>query len=240
MCIRALSCPQTMSWLNDFFKAVGNFSSGIPVSWVDFVTLLVLSVGIVRGRKRGLSEEILDLMKWLVILVGCAFFYHQLGEAMSQSPIPGVAPLQFYVTAYLAIALFIWSLFGFIKKRFGQKLIESDVFGRLEFYGGMMAGAVRWTCMYFFVLSVLHAPFYSEADREQRRKEVEYNYGSDFFPSVCKIQDSVFLASLTGKGAVKYLDRFLMEQVTGDADPLRGENSMARRNERQIDAIMGR
>jgi hypothetical protein len=86
---------------------------------------------------------------------------------------------------------------------------------------------------------LLHAPYYSEAERAAHMKAVDYNYGSDFFPSVCKIQDSVFLSSLTGMGATKYLDRFLMEQVTGDVKPLRGENSMARRNERTIDAIVG-
>ena len=228
-----------MSWLSDILKTLGNLGGAIPISWVDFVTLLVLCVGVIRGRKRGLSEELLDLIKWLIIVVACGFFYHQLGEAMGEHPIPGVAPLYFYLLAYWGIALFVWGLFAFIKKRFGQKLIEGDVFGRFEFYGGMCAGAVRWLCVYFFILSMLHAPFYSAEEREAHRKYVDYNWGSDFFPSVCKVQDSVYLSSLTGLGATKYLDRFLMEPVSGDSNPLRGDNSMAKRNERRIDAIVG-
>ncbi|HWN96798.1 MAG TPA: hypothetical protein VNT99_17350, partial [Methylomirabilota bacterium] len=60
------------------------------------------------------------------------------------------------------------------------------------------------------------------------------------FPSICSIQDEVFLASLTGKGAAKYLDHFLMEQVSGNSKALRDDTSLAKRNERKIDAIMGR
>ncbi len=227
-----------MNWLKEFLNTVGAATSSFSVGWVDVITVIVFAIGIIRGRKRGLSEEILDLLNWLIIVVACGFLYRQLGDLINQKGV--LSPLTAYVMAYLLIALAIWSVFHLIKKRFGQKVIEGDVFGRFEFYGGMVAGIVRCTCVYFFILSLLHAPFYSEAERAQRLKEVEYNYGSDFFPSLCKVQDTIFLSSLTGKGAAKYLDRFLMEQVSGDSKALRDDTSLAKRNERKIDAIMGR
>lgn len=233
-----------MSWLNDFLKSAGEFLapmteffSTFSVGWVDFITLLVISVGIVHGRKRGLSEEILDVVKWLTIVVAAAFLYRPLGDFLNFKPI--LSPLSFYIIAYILIVLILFVVFGYIKGKFGEKIIESDIFGRMEFYGGMGAGAVRWLCVYFVLLSLIHAPFYSDADRARRKKEVDYNYGSDFFPSLVKIQDSIYLSSLTGKGAENYLDILLMEQMSGDAKPIRNENSLAKRRERAVDDAFG-
>jgi hypothetical protein len=211
--------------------------SAIPISWVDFVTLLVVCIGFVRGRKRGLSEELLDTMQWITIVVAAAFFYHQLGDAMNQRPV--LSPVTYYLLSYIMIGMAISVVFMFFKKRFGQKLVESDIFGRFEFYGGMAAGSLRWLCMYFALLSILHAPQYSEEELADRRRRVEYNFGSDFFPSIDKIQAEVFNVSYTGQGAQKYLARFLIDPTSSDAAPLRGENSLAKRRERAVDDAFG-
>ena len=211
--------------------------ASLPISWVDFVTLIVVGIGFVRGRKRGLSEELLDTFQWITIVVAGAFFYRQLGELMNQRPV--LSPVTYYLMSYILIALVTSMVFMFFKKRFGQKLVESDIFGRFEFYGGMMAGSVRWLCMYFFLLSMLHAPQYTAEELARRKKEVDYNYGSDFFPIIDKIQAEVFAVSLTGKGAEEYLARFLIDPTSQDAKPLRGENSMAKRRERAVDDAFG-
>jgi uncharacterized membrane protein required for colicin V production len=226
-----------METVTSYLKTLSGFFGALPITWVDFVTLLVLVVGFIRGRKRGLSEEILDLFQWLAIVAVAGLFYKQFAEIIGMKPV--LSRLTYYLMAYITLVMLVWLLFSALKKRFGQKLIESDIFGRFEFYGGMGAGMVRWLCMYFVLLSLLHAPFYSDAEREARRREVEYNYGSDFFPSLCKIQDTVFKQSFTGTSAQKYLDVVLMDQVSGDAQALRNENSMAKRRERVVDDVMG-
>jgi len=222
-----------MNWFNTFVKS---FDS-LPISWVDFVTLVVLCVGFVRGRKRGLSEELLDTLQWLSIIVAGAFFYHMLADLMNKNRMLSLA--SYCVLSYIIIALLLKLLFTFFKQRFGQKLVESDLFGRFEFYAGMAAGALRFACIYFFFISMLHAPSYSPEEIAKHQKDVDYNYGSDFFPSIYKIQGSVFKESLTGKSADKYLARFLLAPSSTDNVALRGDNSMARRRERDIDAVMG-
>jgi uncharacterized membrane protein required for colicin V production len=222
-----------MEWLNSFAKMM----SGWTVGWVDFVTLLVICIGLVRGRKRGLSEELLDTTMWLIIVIAGAFLYRIMGNLLIQKPI--LSLLTYYILSYIAVALGVKIIFVLIKKKFGQKMVESDIFGRLEFYGGMAAGSVRFLCMYLFVLSLLHAPHYSEEYWTQRAKEVDYNYGSDFFPHPCKIQRSVFQNSFTGKNAEKYLAILLIEQTDGSSRSVRDDTSLAKRNERKIDAIMG-
>lgn len=211
--------------------------ANIPISWVDFVTIIVVGIGFVRGRKRGLSEELLDTFQWISIVVAGAFFYRQLGDLMNQRPV--LSPVTYYLLSYILIAMVVSLVFMFFKKRFGQKLVESDIFGRLEFYGGMLAGSTRWLCMYFFFLSMLHAPQYTPEELAQRKKEVDYNYGSDFFPSIDKIQAEVFAVSFTGKGAEEYLGQFLIDPTSQDAKPLRGENSLAKRRERAVDDAFG-
>ena len=226
--------PEFMNWLNSFVKTV----SALPINWVDVLTLAVLCIGVVRGRKRGLSEEILDTFMWLLIIFTGAYFYKALGQAMHQKPIMSL--LTYYIVSYLLVALGLKIVFVLIKKKFGAKLVESDLFGRLEFYGGMFAGAVRFTCIYFFALSILHAPYYSPEFLAKRAKEVDYNYGSDFFPHPCKIQVTVFKGSITGTTAEKYLAKLLIEQTEGTSQALRGDNSLGRRKEREMDAMLGR
>jgi uncharacterized membrane protein required for colicin V production len=223
-----------MNWFYDLLKSF----DGFPIGWVDFVTLLVIGIGFVRGRKRGMSEELLDVLQWIFIVVAGAFLYRNLGDLMSHNTV--LSKLTYYLLSYILIAVAISLVFLFLKKRLGQKLIESDSFGVFEFYGGMVAGSVRWLCMYLFVLSMLHAPYYSPEYLAQRAKEVDYNYGSDFFPAPCKIQASVFKDSLTGKGAEKYLGRFMMESASGNTKELRNENSLAKRRERAVDDAFGR
>jgi hypothetical protein len=208
----------------------------LPISWVDFVTLIVLLIGFARGRKRGLSEELLDTLQWVAIVVVGALCYRQLAALLAQKPL--LSPAANNIFSYIAIALVLKIIFTLIKKRIGQKLIDGDVFGRFEFYAGMAAGMLRWSCMYFVLLSLLHAPQYTPEELAHRRKEVEYNYGSDFFPSIDKMQVTVFQNSLTGKNAAKYLGMWMIDPSTSSAAPLRNDNSMARRRERDIDAIM--
>ena len=57
-----------------------NFS----VSWFDFVPVILLLVGVLRGRKRGMSEELLDTFKWLLIVVAAGFAYQPLGDMLAQ------------------------------------------------------------------------------------------------------------------------------------------------------------
>ena len=41
----------------------------MPFNWFDFVVLIVLGIGVFRGRQRGMSEELLGLFEWLTIVV---------------------------------------------------------------------------------------------------------------------------------------------------------------------------
>jgi uncharacterized membrane protein required for colicin V production len=208
------------------------------ISWVDMITVLVILVGILRGRKRGLSEELLDTVQWVTIIVACAYSYRIIGDFLHQKPL--LSQLSYYVLSYILVALVIKGLFALLKRQIGQKLVSGDAFGRGEYYLGMMAGTLRWTCMYLFILSMLHAPVYSSEYRAAKAKRDAYNYGDITFPSIMSLQDEVYTRSFTGKSAKQYIENVLMEPASGDSKQLRGEGSIAKRREREVDDAFGR
>ena len=57
----------------------------LPINGFDLVLIVVLLTGIARGRKVGMSAELLSLLKWLAILFGCSLAYQPIGEAFAQS-----------------------------------------------------------------------------------------------------------------------------------------------------------
>jgi uncharacterized membrane protein required for colicin V production len=57
----------------------------LPFNVFDLVLVAVLVAGIFRGRKHGMSQELMLLLKWLVIVIGCAMVYEPVGQMFSQS-----------------------------------------------------------------------------------------------------------------------------------------------------------
>ena len=53
------------------------------LSWVDVMVVALLGVGIWRGRKRGMSEELLDIVKWALIVVVAGFLYEPGGRFLT-------------------------------------------------------------------------------------------------------------------------------------------------------------
>jgi uncharacterized membrane protein required for colicin V production len=211
--------------------------NNVPSNWVDLLTGVVLFVGILRGRKRGMSLELLDTLQWIAIVVLAGLYYRTVAQFIAISPLMGKG---FYnVTAYLLIVVTLKTVVVLLKRELGEKIVGADLFGRGEYYLGMVAGMVRFACIYFVALSILHAPYYSEQMLAEDRKSQEKNFGDIRFPTLGGTQQTFFKASATGWAAEKYLAEALIQPTDSKATGLRDENSLARRNERAVDAIMG-
>src|SRR6476469_2521404 len=117
----------------------------LPVNAFDCVVLATLIIGLMRGRKHGMSEELIGLITWLAVVIGCAFVYEPGGQWFaSTSPFSLLAS---FMMVYLVGAAVILAFFAFCKERLGGKLTGSDIFGRAEYYLGMGSGVVRVSCM---------------------------------------------------------------------------------------------
>lgn len=184
--------------------------NSLPFNWFDLVVLLVCIAGLHCGRKRGMSVELFPLLKWIALVVGCAFVYRPVGEMIAETPTFGL--LSGYLMAYIGAALVIATAFAFIKKALGgDKLVGSDVFGQSEFYLGMLAGMARFSLMLVAALALLNARAYSSAEI---RADVNYQndvYGSTYFPKLYSVQAQVFDNSLAGPWIKRNLGPLLIE-----------------------------
>jgi uncharacterized membrane protein required for colicin V production len=209
--------------------------AALAVNWFDFVALAMLIVGVVIGRKRGMSCELLDVFQWLLIVFLAALACDPFGRFLAD--VSGFGPVTTYVTAYLLAAGGIKLLFVLLKRAAGEKLVGSDVFGSLEYYLGMLAGAVRFACITMFALALLHA---KPVNPEQLAAQIKYqqeNLGEVFFPPFGKIQEAVFQDSFTGKLVVDHLSSQLI-----NVDPSAGggdsRENIGRARDRELNEMM--
>ena len=169
----------------------------LPVNLFDLVVIVVVIAGIARGRKHGMSEELLSLLKWLAILFGCAAIYEPAG--LMVGAFSGMfGRLSCFLLAYVGGALLVLLLFAGIKRALDGKLLGSDIFGRSEYYLGMGSGVVRFSCMLLAALALLNARYFSPTEVRAMEKFQDDVYGSNFFPTLHSLQATVFDKSLTG------------------------------------------
>jgi len=169
----------------------------LPINLFDLVVIVVLLAGITRGRKHGMSEELMSLLSWLAILFGGAAVYKPGGELLRQF-ISMFGRLSCYLVTYVGVGLLVLLLFAGIKRTVGGKLVGSDIFGRSEYYLGMGSGLVRFACMLLAALALLNARYFSPTEVRAMEKFQDDVYGSNFFPTLHSLQATVFDKSLTG------------------------------------------
>ena len=203
------------------------------LSWVDFAVVMLLGVGLWRGRKRGMSEEFLDVIKWALIVVVAGLGYQPFAQfLMSFTTI--FSPLAMYVTCYMALALIIVGIVAVIRKQAGEKLVGSDTFGSSEYYLGMLAGMFRYACIMIVGMSFLNAPHYSAEEAKAKTKYQQDNFGTTFFLTVPAIQQEVFKRSFAGRFAGEYLQFVLIVPTAGGGRDLAEGENVARARERSV------
>ena len=168
----------------------------LPFNWFDVLLVIVLIVGLRQGRKHGMSEELIGMLMWIAIAVGCAIVYLPIGDLIAHNSIFSL--LSGYLMGYVGIALVITFTFIYLRRALGGKLVGSDIFGKSEFYLGMLAGVVRFSCILIAGVALLNARYYNPAEIQAAQKYQNDVYGSNFFPSLYEIQAQVFEKSLAG------------------------------------------
>jgi len=182
----------------------------LPVNFFDVALLVILVGGVIHGRKRGMSGELLNLLKWVAILLGCAMTYQPIGQFLVQNT-DLFTPLSAFVAAYVCVGLLIMLLFAGINRALGGKLLGSDIFGQTEYYLGMGSGMIRAACILLAGLALLNARLYSQSEIKDMEKFQNEWYGSNFFPTPQTFQSSVFRKSLTGPYIKEYLSFVLIK-----------------------------
>jgi uncharacterized membrane protein required for colicin V production len=178
-------------------------TNGMSFNWFDMVVVAVLGFGVFRGRRNGMSKELIPLLEWLALVSVCG-----LGYPMLAGVLDGFLPNKLWsaIAAYLAIAVAVFVIFALIKHGVADKLVKSDFFKGTEYYLGMVAGMVRYACMLVFVLALLNARVYTPAEIARQKAADQKNFGGgtgsgfqgNFFPHLFAVQAGVFKESFAG------------------------------------------
>ena len=101
----------------------------LPINLFDLVLLVVLGTSLYRGRRAGMSGELISLLTWLSILFGCAIAYEPAGQFLAQNT--GLfSMLGSYVIAYVGAGIVILLLFASLKRGLAGRLHGLEQFRR--------------------------------------------------------------------------------------------------------------
>jgi len=218
--------------LHDFFQ-------NLAFSYIDAIVLVWLVVGLLRGRKHGMTQELLPVLKWVGIVLLGGYFHAPLGALIRQNAAGAFNEQWSAITAYALIALVLALLFSLLRHWLGDRLTGSDLFGRYEYYAGMLAGLVRFTCVLLALLAVMHSRIVTRAELDAINAQMKKNL-DDIHPPIyiygC-IEQAIFSQSFTGKFVQEKLPDILIPTVTPQEKPK--DESFKKKLQDAIDNPMG-
>ena len=74
----------------------------LPVNWFDGVVVGMLIIGLFRGRKQGMSKEVLPLLKWVSLVVVCGLWYPMAAQLLVNTA--SLSQLPSCILGYLLLA----------------------------------------------------------------------------------------------------------------------------------------
>lgn len=186
-----------------------NWTANLPFNWFDIAVVIMLVIGYTRGKKHGMSQESMAVLKWVILVVVAAIAYEPLGMFLADTL--KIGKLLAFLLAYSLAAGVVVGVFVYLNRTVGEKLKGSDTFGKAEFYLAMPAGVLRFACVVLALLALLNARYYTTAEVKAMAKFQNDNYGSSFFPTLSSVQDDVFMKSFTGKQVKAHLGFLLIK-----------------------------
>ncbi len=213
------------------------FVPKLGVNYVDLFVVAWLIVGIFVGRKRGMAQELLPCLQWICIMVLAGLFYSYIAGFLHQNANLGL--LLANLVSYILIGLAVNFAYLSIKKAIGEKLTGSDVFGRGEYYLGMLAGMIQFACIAVCVLAVMNSRVYSKEEIDTAEKIRAKWAEGIHFPTYPKFQRDVLFESLTGRTVKDNMSNFLIASTTGGGGSSKPKDTPAKRQERELNEVLG-
>jgi hypothetical protein len=193
----------------------------LPFGWFDVAFVLILAFGLFRGRKNGMTKEIIPMFQWIVTVITCGLGYEIVGQLLDN--LSGWGKLPCYLLGYFIVMFVVYLCFLLVKKLFMERLTGSNFFGTGEYYLGMISGMIRYACLMLVALALLNAPYYTAGDVIKSKAYAARWFGGglysgNFFPTLQSVQEEVFKNSLIGPLIKNYLGVLLINSVSAGAD----------------------
>jgi uncharacterized membrane protein required for colicin V production len=180
--------------------------------YFDIVAVLWLIIGLLRGRKRGMSQELLPLLQWVGIVIAAGLLYESFGQFIHHHTF--FSALWSYVTAYLLVAAGVHLIYFWFKQMLAVKLVEKNFFGRSEFYLGMAAGALRYACMLLAGVALMNSRIATDDEMAKSEKFQKENFSDVRFPTYGGLQRDVLVKSFSGNWIRSNLKSVMIASVT--------------------------
>jgi len=186
----------------------------LPIGWFDLLVVALLITGVLRGRKHGMSEEFLPLLRWVSVVAVAALLYRPIGLFIESQTL--LSKLASFIAAYLGCVLAVFICFSILKRAIGGKPISAEKFGKSEYYLGIVGGVVTMVCIMIVALSFLNARKFTSKEVQARRDYEKDLYGSSFFPTLDSVQAFVFKKSLSGSTLQQVAGGLLIEPTVAE------------------------
>lgn len=212
---------------------------GTDWNWFDLAILFLLVFGFIRGRKRGMSTELLPVLQVAATLIAGALLYKVGGDKFFELTNGSMEKWMCYFLVYFAIIIVIHLTFSSIRKAVGEKLVGGDLFGSMEYYLGMVAGVVRYLGITLIVLALFNAKAIDRDAIKKDQKMMKDNFGNISFPTFETLQVDVFEVSMLGKFTRERLPGVLIEPTYPQPKPTKGKPTIAEKKQRALDEAIG-
>lgn len=194
----------------------------------DIVLLILIISGLLYGRKRGLSVELLPLLHWLTLVAVCGTLCEPIGAPIAA--LIEIQPNAAFAFVYLILAAAISYGFWTLSRTAGKGLPGSKCFGDAEFPLGAVAGAIRFVTILFAALALTSAQYIPEEDLAEPR--FAFQTGENDGPDPAELHRSVFVRSWGGRWLKHNFSRWLIAAeppVKYDAPIVEGYNKHMQR-----------
>lgn len=136
-------------WFDKIFQAIFVKSVMAHFEWLDWVTAVIVMVGIVYGARRGLMREIVEILEMILITILVLLYQKPLASLFGiylsfihAASIPAVS--------FILLASAIWGLVIFIDGHI-KKWLHAQLPVWLKTAGGALLGAVHFLIIWSFL-----------------------------------------------------------------------------------------
>lgn len=183
----------------------------IHPNWFDWAALGWVLIGFVRGYQRGLSEEVLRILPWVLGILAAGFFHEKWGGELAGAL--GLGSIWSQAVVYAGIVAGCLLVFHGLRKWIGEKPVESGAFGWAERPLGMLGGALRYACMVVVLLALLNAPAYTGSELDAALRVI-HQPGARLYASGAEAKAGIMLDSWLGRFAREHFGSLIIRSKT--------------------------
>ncbi len=208
--------------------------ANVMFGYFDIFAIGWLILGLIVGRKRGMSQEFLPLLQWIGIVTAAGLLYAPFSPIIHQCT--QFTPLWSNITAYLLIAIGVHFIYLGLKRMLAERLVKKDLFGRSEFYLGMVVGFARFGCMLLALIALMNSKVATAAELKETEKFQAAWFSDIRFPTYGEFQQDVLFKSCTGNFVETNLKPILIATASNEAGPK--SETIAQKSNKIIDDIL--